>query len=65
MQCYTESDWNELAERFEGCESRLERSLLQTLRDDFLPEIPRLFQEKEKVAKYFPFLLSLQVFKSI
>ncbi|KAF2360521.1 Bromodomain [Trinorchestia longiramus] len=51
VQCYTEADWSSLAERFEGCESRLERSLLQTLRDDFLPEIPRLFQEKEKLQR--------------
>jgi hypothetical protein len=50
VECYSEADWNGLAERFEGCESRLERSLLQTLREDFLPEIPRLFQEKEKVC---------------
>ena len=56
VQCYSEEDWTKLAERFEGCESRLERSLLQTLREDFLPEIPRLFHEKEKVkqlCRYF------------
>ncbi|XP_018020851.1 uncharacterized protein LOC108677188 [Hyalella azteca] len=51
VECYSEADWNGLAERFEGCESRLERSLLQTLREDFLPEIPRLFQEKEKLQR--------------
>lgn len=49
VQCFSEEDWNALAEKFEECTSKLERSLLQTLREDFLPEIPRLFQEKEKV----------------
>lgn len=49
VQCFSEEDWNALAEKFEECSSKLERSLLQTLREDFLPEIPRLFQEKEKV----------------
>lgn len=50
VQCFSEEDWNSLAEKFEECSSKLERSLLQTLREDFLPEIPRLFQEKEKVS---------------
>ncbi|MPC32929.1 Cat eye syndrome critical region protein 2 [Portunus trituberculatus] len=49
VQCFSEEDWNLLAEKFEECSSKLERSLLQTLREDFLPEIPRLFQEKEKI----------------
>lgn len=51
VQCFSEEDWNNLAEKFENCASKLERSLLQTLREDFLPEIPRLFQEKEKVKQ--------------
>ncbi|CAG7724349.1 unnamed protein product [Allacma fusca] len=49
--CYTEEDWQLLTRKFKNCKSKHERSLHRTLKEDFLPELPRLFAEKEKLQR--------------
>ncbi|XP_054289309.1 proteoglycan 4-like [Macrosteles quadrilineatus] len=49
--CYTESDWERLAYKMEDSQCREERALHSVLAEDFLPEIPRLFEEKERLQK--------------
>lgn len=45
--CFTEDDWYQLARKFRKSSSKAERQLYRTLSENFLPELPRLFQEKE------------------
>lgn len=45
--CFTEDDWYQLARKFRKSGSKAERQLYRTLSENFLPELPRLFQEKE------------------
>ncbi|XP_071446844.1 uncharacterized protein dikar [Hetaerina americana] len=49
--CYSEGDWEALTERLHGSSSAEERALHRTLAEDFLPEIPRLFAEKERLQR--------------
>jgi len=49
--CYTEEDWQLLTRKFKNCKSLHEKNLHATLRDDFLPELPRLFAEKERLQR--------------
>ncbi|KAG8231819.1 hypothetical protein J437_LFUL012313, partial [Ladona fulva] len=49
--CFSESDWEALTERLHGSTSPPERALHRTLAEDFLPEIPRLFAEKERLQR--------------
>ena len=49
--CYTETDWKELARSMVGSSCREERALYTVLSEDFLPEIPRLFEEKERLQR--------------
>ncbi|RZF40813.1 hypothetical protein LSTR_LSTR003323 [Laodelphax striatellus] len=49
--CYTESDWERLALQMEDSKSKEERALHAVLSEDFLPEIPRLFEEKERLQR--------------
>ncbi|XP_075229523.1 CECR2 histone acetyl-lysine reader dikar isoform X2 [Lycorma delicatula] len=49
--CYTESDWERLALKMEDSHSKEERALHTVLAEDFLPEIPRLFEEKERLHR--------------
>lgn len=49
--CYTEEDWEKLALKFKGSTCKDEKDLHRTLTEDFLPEIPRLFAEKERLQK--------------
>lgn len=49
--CFTPDDWLALAGRLEGSRNAADRALYQTLRDDFLPEIPKLFQRKELLRR--------------
>ncbi|KAL0280188.1 UNVERIFIED_CONTAM: hypothetical protein PYX00_001561 [Menopon gallinae] len=49
--CYTEEDWEKLAMKFKGSTCKDEKDLHRTLTEDFLPEIPRLFAEKERLQK--------------
>lgn len=50
--CFTESDWERLALNTEDATDKNEQSLHQIIEEDFLPEIPKLFQEKERLQKY-------------
>ncbi|KAK6627783.1 hypothetical protein RUM44_010262 [Polyplax serrata] len=49
--CYTEEDWEKLAQKFKGSTCKDEKDLHKTLTEDFLPEIPRLFAEKERLQR--------------
>lgn len=49
--CFTENDWFQLAKKFKDSTSKAEKQLYQTLNENFLPELPRLFREKECLAR--------------
>nr|CAI5862236.1 unnamed protein product [Callosobruchus analis] len=49
--CFTEDDWFQLTKKFKKSTSKVERQLYQTLNENFLPELPRLFREKENLAR--------------
>ncbi|KAJ8666867.1 hypothetical protein QAD02_008529 [Eretmocerus hayati] len=46
--CFTPQDWDRLVEKFKDSECAIERKLYRTLSRDFMPEIPKLFDLKEK-----------------
>lgn len=45
--CFSEQDWQNLANKFKNSTSRKEAALYKTLVEDFLPDIPVLFKAKE------------------
>lgn len=45
--CFTEQDWQNLANKFKLSKSRKESALYRILTEDFLPNIPVLFKAKE------------------
>ncbi|XP_076272588.1 CECR2 histone acetyl-lysine reader dikar isoform X2 [Rhynchophorus ferrugineus] len=49
--CFTEEDWFQLTKKFKNSVSKPERALYHTLSKNFLPELPRLFKEKERQAR--------------
>ncbi|CAB3225655.1 unnamed protein product [Arctia plantaginis] len=49
--CFTEEDWTHLTEKFRKATSKVEKELYRSLSQNFLPEIPRLFQEKERLQR--------------
>lgn len=49
--CFTEEDWLQLTKKFKKASSKAEKQLYRTLTGNFLPELPRLFKEKEKLAR--------------
>lgn len=49
--CFTEDDWAHLTEKFSKATSKVEKELYRSLSQNFLPEIPRLFQEKERLQR--------------
>ncbi|XP_073953833.1 uncharacterized protein [Choristoneura fumiferana] len=49
--CFTEEDWTHLTEKFSRATSKVEKELYRSLSQNFLPEIPRLFQEKERLQR--------------
>lgn len=49
--CFTPDDWLALAERLEGSRNAAERALYRTLCNDYLAEIPKLFQRKELLRR--------------
>ena len=53
--CFTEEDWEKLAAQLKGSTVKEEKALYRVLAEDFLPEIPRLFAEKERLQRYFTF----------
>lgn len=49
--CFTEDDWFQLAKKLKKSPFKGERQLSATLTENFLPELPRLFHEKENLAR--------------
>uniref|UniRef100_A0A8D9EA60 Cat eye syndrome critical region protein 2 n=1 Tax=Cacopsylla melanoneura TaxID=428564 RepID=A0A8D9EA60_9HEMI len=49
--CYTEEDWSALAEKTTDAPCKEEKTLHHVLTEDFLPEIPRLFEEKRNLQR--------------
>ncbi|XP_063920414.1 uncharacterized protein LOC135135318 [Zophobas morio] len=49
--CFTEDDWFQLNKKFQHSTAKCERQLHHTLSENFLPELPRLFREKERLAR--------------
>ncbi|XP_048525745.1 bromodomain-containing protein 4A isoform X2 [Dendroctonus ponderosae] len=49
--CFTEDDWFQLTKKFKSSGTKNERLLHHTLSKNFLPELPRLFKEKERQAR--------------
>lgn len=45
--CFTEQDWQNLANKFKNSKSHKESALFKILTEDFLPNIPDLFKAKE------------------
>lgn len=63
VACFTEEDWRELCDSLENATSKNEKVLYRTLKEDFLPEIPNLFAEKERQQRYlFPIYSSARLF---
>ena len=52
VACFTEDDWSELCDSLSTATSKNEKILYRTLKEDFLPEIPNLFAEKERQQRY-------------
>lgn len=49
--CFTEEDWNNLVIKLEKTRNKKERALLNILKENFLPQIPRLFKKKELLRR--------------
>ncbi|KAJ8924783.1 hypothetical protein NQ315_000936 [Exocentrus adspersus] len=49
--CFTEDDWFQLTKKLKKSTCKAERQLHHTLSENFLPELPRLFKEKENQAR--------------
>lgn len=45
--CFTEDDWNNLVSKFKSSKNKKERALCDILQENFLPNIPKLFKDKE------------------
>lgn len=48
MICFTEEDWSNLAGKFKHSKNENERALLLQLEENFLPNIPKIFRDKER-----------------
>ncbi|EJY57921.1 AAEL017575-PA [Aedes aegypti] len=46
--CFTEEDWSNLAGKFKHSKNENERALLLQLEENFLPNIPKIFRDKER-----------------
>lgn len=46
--CFTEEDWRNLAGKFNKSKNESERALLEQLEENFLPNIPKIFRDKER-----------------
>ena len=46
LVCQTLEDWEALAESFKESKVRCEKTMYRTITEDFLPEIPRILEEK-------------------
>ncbi|XP_055385660.1 protein split ends isoform X2 [Condylostylus longicornis] len=49
--CFTEEDWQNLSTKLKSCKTKKERALLKILEENFLPKLPQLFLEREKLRR--------------
>lgn len=49
--CFTEEDWQNLAAKFKTSTNAKERELFQILDENFLPKLPQLFRERERLRR--------------
>ncbi|KAH8406813.1 hypothetical protein KR222_004225, partial [Zaprionus bogoriensis] len=49
--CFTEEDWQNLAAKFKTSTNGKERELFQILDENFLPKLPQLFRERERLRR--------------
>ncbi|EDW33712.1 GL13236 [Drosophila persimilis] len=49
--CFTEEDWQNLAAKFKTSKNAKERDLFQILNKNFLPKLPQLFRERERLRR--------------
>ncbi|XP_037944726.1 uncharacterized protein LOC119677450 [Teleopsis dalmanni] len=49
--CFTEEDWQNLTSKFEKSTNAKERDLYRILHDNFLPKLPQLFRERERLRR--------------
>ena len=48
MACLTLQDWEDLTAKYKNSKKKSEKDLYETLSESFLPEIVKMFDEKEK-----------------
>jgi hypothetical protein len=48
VACLTLEDWEDLTAKYKKSKKKAEKELYETLADSFLPEIVKMFAEKEK-----------------
>ena len=51
VACLTLNDWEELTEKYKKSKKKCDRELYETLSESFLPEIVKMFAEKEREEK--------------
>lgn len=51
VACLTLEDWEKLAEKYKKSKKKCDRELYETITDSFLPEIVKMFAEKEREEK--------------
>lgn len=49
--CFSEEDWQNLAAKFKTSTNAKERELFQILDENFLPKLPQLFRERERLRR--------------
>jgi len=48
VACLTLQDWEKLTEKYKNSKAKMDRELFETLSESFLPEIVKMFAEKER-----------------
>lgn len=51
VACLTLNDWEELAEKYKASKKKTDKELYETIAESFLPEIKKMFAEKEREEK--------------
>ena len=51
LACSAQSHWNDLANKLKKSKKKADKELLETLNENFLPEISKMFAEKEREEK--------------
>jgi len=51
VACLTLQDWEDLAAKYKKSKKKGDRDLYETISESFLPEIVKMFAEKEKEDK--------------